>query len=567
VTSEHRVIRQAVLGSGRAGVTAVVLAAIEPVVRLALPTAIAAAVDVVVRGRPPRVGLTWLVALLLAVTALEVGKEVLTTRLEAGGAVRLRTVLLDHVLDVGLPVRRDFSTGDLISRTLGSVEGASKATPVLAGLVTSGLTTAGGLVALFLLDVRLGLLFVLAAPVLWWLTGWLVRRVGSLTTEYQRASSLVAARLVDALGGARTIRASGTVEQEVRRVLAPLPQLHAAGTAYWTSQRAMAWRVGLLLPALQIGVLATAGWCVAHARLTPGELLASQLYLGHALGLLKQVALVSRLAHARASAARIAQVLGVRPVPSGTMVLPPGPGALRLDGVRVHRAGRALLRGVDLHLPIGRTVALVGPSGSGKSTLAWVAAGLMTPDEGTVRLDGVALSDLAVGEVQRGITCAFERPNLLGETIEDALRYSDHPAPADQVFDALRTSASQDFVRRLPRGTRTPVARLRLSGGELQRLGLARAVCRDARVVVMDDATSSMDTATEAAVLGALAGLAGGRTRLVVTHRRSTAAAADLVAWLEDGVVRALAPHAALIADPAYREVFGPAPANNRLPA
>ncbi len=556
VVSEHRVVRTTVRAAGRDGAVAIALSAADPVVRLAMPVALTTAVDATVRGEPTAAAILWLGALLAAVTLVEAGKETWTARLEARGAHRLRSLLFGHVVDVGLPIREQFATGDLVSRSLAAVEGTSRATPVLLGLGSSAVTAAGGLAALFAMDLRLGLVFVLAAPVVWWLTSWLVGRVGALTTDYQRISASIAARLVDALEGARTIRASGTLEQEVRRVLRPLAQLHGAGTAYWQVQRTMAWRVGLLVPALQIGVLATAGWGVTRGDLTVGELLAAQVYLGYSLGLLKQVALLSRLAQVRACAGRIEDVLAVPAPPPGSRALPPGPGSLSLRGVWLRRSGRTVLRGVDLQVPAGQTMALVGRSGSGKSMLAWTAAGLIAPDAGTVLLDQVPLEDLVVGEVQRGITCAFERPTLLGETIEDALRYADQPIPIGSVGPALAASAATDFVARLPDGARTRIADLRVSGGELQRLGLARAACRSARVVVLDDATSSMDTVTEATVLDALVGSTSGRTRLLVAHRRTTAARADLVAWVQDGCVRAVDRHDTLMREPDYRAVF-----------
>jgi ATP-binding cassette subfamily B protein len=151
---------------------------------------------------------------------------------------------------------------------------------------------------------------------------------------------------------------------------------------------------------------------------------------------------------------------------------------------------------------------------------------------------------------------------LLGDTVRDALTYGRSAVPDRQVEQAARIAQAEDFIRRLPAGFDTALADTPFSGGEAQRLGLARAVVHGGRVLVLDDATSSLDTITEANLAAAItAGLAG-RTRLVIAHRATTAARADSVAWLAEGRIRAFAPHHALWAtDPDYRAVFATEPA------
>ncbi|WP_229795121.1 ATP-binding cassette domain-containing protein, partial [Saccharothrix coeruleofusca] len=232
------------------------------------------------------------------------------------------------------------------------------------------------------------------------------------------------------------------------------------------------------------------------------------------------------------------------PVPE---VVPPGsapPGEVRLRGVCVPDA----LHDVDLTVPAGAFFAVVGRSGAGKSSLAAVIGGVVAPSSGQVRRGGSA-------------GCAFERPALLGATVADAVGYGvfEHgaTADADRVERACRAAQVHDVVVRLPEGYRTPLADTPLSGGEAQRLGLARALVRDPDVLVLDDATASLDTVTEATVERALRTALPGRTRIVVTHRAATARRADAVVWLEDGRVRAVGPHSALWRDAEYRAVFG----------
>jgi ATP-binding cassette subfamily B protein len=237
----------------------------------------------------------------------------------------------------------------------------------------------------------------------------------------------------------------------------------------------------------------------------------------------------------------------------GPQGLPPGPGQLVFLHVTARAEGTTLLDRVDLALPGGAAVAVVGRSGAGKSVLAALAARLREPDEGQVVLDGVPLDRLTHAELRDAVGCAFERPVLVGETVADAVGLG---LPADRVRAAARATCAHDFVSRLPEGYDTLLADAPMSGGEAQRLGLARA-WHAGRLLVLDDATSSLDMVTELQVGRALTADRGRRTRLIVTHRAATAARADLVVWLDAGRVLGVGPHDQLWTAPAYREVFG----------
>jgi ATP-binding cassette subfamily B protein len=232
----------------------------------------------------------------------------------------------------------------------------------------------------------------------------------------------------------------------------------------------------------------------------------------------------------------------------GTAKLPAAArGALRFRQVTVN----SLLHHVDLTLPGGAAIAVVGRSGSGKSVLAELAGRLRDPDEGAVLLDGIPLRELGHDELRSAVGCAFERPHLIGDTVGDAIGMGRDSASAVR---AARSVQAHSFVIRLPMGYQTPLAQTPMSGGERQRLGLARAWHAE-RLLVLDDATSSLDMVTEMKIGQALLEDSG-RTRLIVTHRVPTAARADLVIWLEDGRVQAVAPHRVLWSDPRYRAVL-----------
>ncbi|HEX2301868.1 MAG TPA: ABC transporter ATP-binding protein, partial [Pseudonocardiaceae bacterium] len=243
----------------------------------------------------------------------------------------------------------------------------------------------------------------------------------------------------------------------------------------------------------------------------------------------------------------------VDPVGYGQRELPAGPGLLEFRQVSVRADGVTLLDQVDLVVPGGSAVALVGRSGAGKSVLAAVAARLRDPDEGQVLLDGVPLGELSHQALRSAVSCAFERPALVGGTVADAIGMG---LDIDRVRTAAHATHAHEFVSRLPQGYDTMLADAPMSGGEAQRLGLARA-WHAQRLLVLDDATSSLDMVTEMQISRTLTTDHGRRTRLIVTHRVSTAARADLVVWLENGRVRAVGSHQHLWEDPAFREVFG----------
>jgi ATP-binding cassette subfamily B protein len=263
--------------------------------------------------------------------------------------------------------------------------------------------------------------------------------------------------------------------------------------------------------------------------------------LGAGLGSLTGV--FGRLARARAGAARVGEVLSAPAVQYGEETLPSGSGSLEFRGVSVG----SLLTDVSFTVPGGGVAAVVGRSGAGKSVLAQVATRLRDPDSGAVLLAGVPLTSLSHNELRAAVGCAFERPCLVGATVRDAI------APGGE--EAARATHTHEFVSRLPYGYETPLTEAPMSGGELQRLGLVRT-WPASRLLVLDDATSSVDMVTEMRISAAMAD-AVGRTRLVVTHRLSTAARADVVVWLEAGQVRAVGTHEELWCDREYREVFG----------
>ncbi|MFF7636470.1 ABC transporter ATP-binding protein [Kitasatospora sp. NPDC008050] len=532
----------------------VVLMVLRTAVSLAAPALLAMAVNGMLRGRLAAGPTAGWAALTAAAAVCDTLTVPLGTSCAAHGTRWLRLRTTRHLL--GLGARQPLPAGEAVTQVTQAAQQAGALPMSMAQWGVSLTGSIAALVSLWLIDWPCALAFTLAVPVTVTMARRFVSRVTRTQEAYLAAQADIATRLLGALAGARTIRASATLAQEVARVLVPLRRLSAAGWDMWRLQKNTVWQFGLLASLTEALVLALAGLGVAEGRLSPGGVLAVAGYLQIAFQAMQQIDASFALAQARAAAARIATTLEHPPVVYAGTEAADGPGALSLRGVTVRNGGAPVLDRIDLELPAGSSVALVGRTASGKSVLAGLVGRLTDPDEGEVLLDGVPVRELAEGELRRAVTYAFERPALIGATVHEAIAYGRPDLPRAAVERAARAARADGFIRLLPAGYDTPLAAAPMSGGERQRIGLARTLARTARFYVLDDATSGLDTVTEAEVSDAITSALAGRSRLVVAHRVATAARCDLVVWLADGRVRAGGPHAELWRDPAYRAVF-----------
>jgi ATP-binding cassette subfamily B protein len=538
-----------------------VTALISTACTLALPAALGRAVDAIVAPGVASSAGRWLAVaagLILVSIAAELVDVYAGTVCVTNTTAWLRNRLIRHVLAIGPEGIRRFDNGDLVARVSSNAADAAGAGPSVVLLLTSVLPPVGSLVLLAIIDFWLAAAFLAGVALVGLVLRAFARGTARAMGGYQRTQGLLAARLTESLAGARTIAAAGTVQRERQRVLEPLPDLRGHGTQTWRVLARTSAHGAVVGPLVLVAVLIAGGFALQDGRITPGDLFAASRYavLGAGLGGLTGV--LGRLARARAGARRAGEVLAVQPVGYGRCRLPDGTGPLasgRLEfrDVVVRADGATLLDGVSLSLPGGATAAVVGRSGSGKSVLAALAARLRDPDSGLVLLDGVPLDQLDHDTLRTAVGCAFERPFLVGATVADAIGLGHDN---ETVRAAARATHADEFISRLPLGYDTPLAEAPMSGGEAQRVGLARA-WHAGRLLVLDDATSSLDTVTEMRIRRTLTGDAHGVTRLIVTHRAGTAARADLVVWLEAGRVRATGPHHRLWTDPEYRGVFG----------
>ncbi|MFI6620428.1 ABC transporter ATP-binding protein [Streptomyces sp. NPDC050528] len=524
---------------------------------LLLPAVLGRTLDHLLAHAPAARWVWGCAGLVLLIGVLDACGTVLGGTVTAGSTAWLRRRVTGHVLALGPRANSRFGNGELVARLVGNAAQAGTAPGAVAALLAALAGPVGGVVALALIDPWLAAVFLAGAPVLTFLLRAFARDTSECVTRYQQVQGRIASALAEAMSGFRTIQAAGTADRETARILRPLPELSRAGHRMWRVQGRAAAQAVTVAPLLQLAVVAVAGYQLTRHALTVGEVLAASRYAVLATGVGALVGQLSGLLRAKAATRRLDEILAEPALAHGHRQLPPGPGHLELRGVTARQGERTVLSDIDLVIPGGTTLAVVGRSGAGKSLLAAIAGRLTDPDAGEVLLDGVPLHTLRHDELRNAIGYAFDRPALLGTTMEDTIAFGLWSPSSARVREAARLAHADAFIRRLPHGYATPVADAPHSGGESQRLGLARAFAHEGRVLILDDALSSLDTITEHRITNSLTGPDSNGTRLLIAHRAATAARADLVAWLDGGRVRAVGTHAELWGVAGYPGVFG----------
>jgi ATP-binding cassette subfamily B protein len=339
------------------------------------------------------------------------------------------------------------------------------------------------------------------------------------------------------------------------------------------------------LPALEllpniglIAVLGYGGHQVLNGNLTLGQLVGFNVYVVMLIWPLRMLGMIiAQGQRSAASAERVHEILETAPVirddPDGVPLPAAGPsggrGDVRFEGVRFAYAPElpVVLDGFDLAVPAGQSVALVGATGSGKTTVARLIPRFYDVQAGTLTVDGVDVQHLRLKELRKAVGIVFEDTFLFSDTIAANIAFADPDASMDEVTRAARLAGAAEFIAELPEGYGTLIGErgFSLSGGQRQRLAIARAILADPRVLILDDATSSVDPTKEHEIRDALAEVMRGRTTIVIAHRPATIALADRVVLLADGRVAADGTHESLLAtSAAYREVLAAAQAREQ---
>jgi ATP-binding cassette subfamily B protein len=321
--------------------------------------------------------------------------------------------------------------------------------------------------------------------------------------------------------------------------------------------------MGFLPLLAQAAVVLEGGRRVVHGDLTLGSFVAFNLLLAMLVQPLRMLGMwIGQAQRATASGERIFEIIDeLEDVASraGAGELPEGPGRVRFEHVTFgYSADRPVLEDVDLELEPGKTVALIGHTGSGKTTLASLVPRFYDVQEGRVTIDGADVRDVTLGSLRAEIGIVTQDPFLFSASVRENIAFGAEGATDEQVERAARLAQAHDFIAALPHGYDTIIGErgITLSGGQRQRVAIARALVVDPRILILDDATASVDATTEMRIRAGLREAARGRTTIIVAHRLSTIALADEIVVLDGGGVAARGTHDALLANPIYREIY-----------
>jgi ATP-binding cassette subfamily B protein len=390
-------------------------------------------------------------------------------------------------------------------------------------------------------------------------------RLEASVAELRDRGAIIGSFLLETLLGMRLVVSRNAEEREVER----FRERNARFVNSLMAMRRLTYLAGglpgLLLTLGGSAVFLVGGWRVIDGAITMGTLVAFLAYQARLVGPIQgMMGLYTNLATRRVSLRRVREILDTPPEVeerSDAIALPTARGELAFEGVVLtHGRGASVLDGVRITVRAGERVALVGRSGEGKSTIADLLVRQLDPDGGRVTLDGHDLRTLRLADLRRHVVVVDQEPVLFDATIAENIRYGAATANDTEVESAASAAGLGALLARAPEGIQTPVGERgrALSAGERQRVALARAILADPRVLVLDEATSSLDPATEAAVAEAFATVMRGRTTIAITHRLALAQRADRVFVLEQGrIVEEGAPADLLAKGGAIARVFG----------
>ena len=468
----------------------------------------------------------------------------------------LREAVFGRLLGLGLPFHDRHRSGDLVTRLTGDVARVEDSMVAwFTVLVPEVLTLAGMVVVVLAIDLTLGLAALAVVPPLALVVALRRRRIRVAQRASRDADAALASEATEVLRNVRVVQAftregeaggqfSGRSRSAVRAALGAMDL-----EARWSPVADLLLAAGGGL-VLWLGVTA-----VTSGRMTLGTLLVVLAYLSSLYGPIRALARLARtLARGAASRERVLEVLDSgEVVPEAAEPLQAGPPrqGLALRGVWfAYAEGAPVLRHLDLEVAAGERVCVVGPTGAGKSTLLALLLRFYDPDAGVVELDGTDLRDLDLASLRRQLALVPQDPWMLDGTVADNVRFGRPGATREELEAAARATRVDELVQRLPEGWDTQIGEggVRLSGGQRRRVALARAILRDASVLLLDEPTSGLDAASEQAVLDALDRAAEGRTVLSVSHHLSLAARADRVVVLDGGRVVEQGPPGELLA-------------------
>ncbi|MEV1240911.1 ABC transporter ATP-binding protein [Nonomuraea sp. NPDC050022] len=519
---------------------------------LAIPYLVKVGIDAgippMLKGTGPGTLLTVVGVILAAAVTQALTRQVflqMAGRIGQNILLELRRRVFDHFQRLSLSFHEKYTSGRVISRLTSDIDAIAELLQSgFDGLVTAVLTMFGTAALLLVLDVHLGLVALIPLPLLLLFTRWFRRQSAIVYRRTRETVALVIVHFVESMTGIRAVQAFRREprNQEIFKQL---------NDDYRGANASSMHLIAVFMPGIKlIGnvtvavVLVYGGWLALHGEVTVGVLAAFLLYLRQFYEPMQEISqFYNTLQSAGAALEKLSGVLEEEPAvpePREPAALPKARGKVRFEGVRfAYVEDRPILPGLDLTIPAGQSVALVGSTGAGKTTLAKLISRFYDPTAGRVLLDGVDLRTLDEPTLRKAVVMVTQENFLFSGTVADNIRFGRPGASDREVREAAKAIGAHEFISALPNGYDTEVGKRggRMSAGQRQLVAFARAFLADPAVLILDEATSSLDVPSERLVQRALRTILADRTALIIAHRLSTVEIADRVLVMESGEI------------------------------
>lgn len=501
--------------------------------------------EVILAGRAPIVPA---VALLLLAAALRFGlayvRRYWAGRVALDVQNDLRTEVYDHLQRLDVTRHDQMATGQVVSRAISDINLVQGLLAFLPLVLANALFLIVALIAMTVLSAPLTLVALAVTPLMIATSLRLRTSVFPASWDAQQQAGAVAGVVDETVSGVRVVKGFGQERREIRRLAATAERLYASRVRTIRLQSKYQPLLQTLPALAQVAVLALGGWMAIQGRISLGTFLAFSSYMTLLQAPTRMLAgLLTIGQQARAGVERVFELLdataAVQSEPDAPP-LAPGPGRVAFDQVSFgYLRTEPVLDRFALTVEPGETMALVGTSGSGKSTVALLVPRFYDLGDGTITIDGQDVATLDLESLRQSIGLVFEDTFLFSDSVGANIAYGRPDASAADIEAAARVAGAHAFISSLSEGYDTPVGErgLALSGGQRQRIALARAVLTDPRVLILDDATSAVDSRVEAEIHATLDRVLAARTTLLIAHRRSTLLLADRIAVMDAGRV------------------------------
>ncbi|MHA7129168.1 ABC transporter ATP-binding protein [Algoriphagus namhaensis] len=468
---------------------------------------------------------------------------------------KLRAQVQAHIIKLPIRFFDNAKTGELVSRIMTDVEGVRNLVGTGFAQMIGGVLTA--VISLFLLIniSPLMTLYVLVPVIVFGLVSLKAfGRIRPIFRERGKLNAEVTGRLTETLGGIRVIKGFNAEAQEVKTFESGVERLFLNVKASLTATSLVTSAGALLLGLASAGIMGIGGYMIMQGNLTFGDFLAFTLYLGFMIAPIVQMSNIgSQLTEAFAGLDRTEEIMNT-PLEADdkkrTKVLQDFRGDVEFDRVSfAYEEDKDVVKEISFKAPAGTVTALVGSSGSGKTTIAGLAATFLSPDSGTIYLDGIDLESLTLDSFRSRLGVVLQDDFLFEGTIRENILFPRPDAREDQLIAAVKAAYVNEFSDRFEDGLDTLIGErgVKLSGGQRQRIAIARAILADPKILILDEATSNLDTESETLIQASLTELMRGRTTFVIAHRLSTIRQADQILVIEQGKIVERGTHEELI--------------------